>query len=56
MLSSLALVSSIRCLGLYDTSFQLERHDLIVAIAHTDETVPILREQLLRAFLARFEM
>src|SRR5262252_5697623 len=28
----------------------------IVAVAHTDKTVTILREQLLRAFLARFEM
>jgi hypothetical protein len=28
----------------------------IVAIAHTDKTVTILREQLLRAFLAWFEM
>src|SRR5712691_11148512 len=28
----------------------------IVAVAHTHETVTILREQLLRAFLTRFEM
>src|SRR5437899_747004 len=28
----------------------------IITIAHTDETVAILRQQLLRAFLARFEM
>jgi len=28
----------------------------IVAIAHTDETVALRREQLFRAFLARFEM
>ena len=28
----------------------------IVALAHTDKTVTILREQLIRVFLARFEM